>query len=678
MADGRAPAVPDAEAAETGEIISTQTVPPTVPASRVASGPPPSEIVQHTGNANLIDPNILNQNILSSTITWSVNQPQNSVLGTFYVHPSYHLYLDYLSRIYYTWSGSLQYSVCVLGTGFHAGKIMLVRAPPGYDLDSLSNIEEATGLEWMALDPKSIIPAELGLNDYRGVNFHMTSIPADSRVTAAATKTFACPEGGWGRLKHDPDKVRSAVRAGQDVSSFFDTIRHGGILQLRVMGELKTSSTGNMQIQILVFVKPGPDFQFSTLIPPTVKVGPTPSQVPAVIASLLSSAVAVRRCSATLSPVRTLLVVSASVTPNKMWFYGCASSQGDWCHNTRSYVTKDPIITHSPEISLLRFPTVAKNDFSGYVCDVRGATGNEPIAQIAPKGDLGKVVDPFDCNVLILENVVEANEIRGTEYDAPDSVWIAEENLSADRSEVATVVHPVGMWELPDQELVFADSAFMKDTWHRTLKWPVNSVIDRESMTAKLNLNFMPANAPVCWRAIRPVALDLFIKKEYLNLKPATKESVFLFCPIKPGTLDAASIETGKYGLPTYQTDDVSRYLAYGNAQGLLTSEDALLFELYSVPLGTPVRYLKMYSSGMITTNASDTTLILDKSDDYDVRFVQKIAASAAIPALPTHSTWASQVHIANVVGKRENAMLRESVTALDRKIELLTSLLRK
>lgn len=193
-------------------------------------GPRPGEVAVHTGQRNSLDFSIDRQFIPIDTFIWSTSQPRGTLLWYSPVHPSrVNPLIDYISGIYNTWGGGIEYNFKVAGTGFHAGALAFVRIPPNIHPNSLASPTEWGAFEYVVMDPKTLEVLSIDVMDQRQLNFHF--------------------------MKLDEDNPQS----------------FGGYIACFVLIPLNTSSTGTQQIAIQAFGKPGATFTMNQIIMPGIK-----------------------------------------------------------------------------------------------------------------------------------------------------------------------------------------------------------------------------------------------------------------------------------------------------------------------------------------------------------------------------------------------------------------------
>lgn len=212
----------------TTDVTSTEAAPHGPSISDIGTGgPSPQEVPPHTGAINTLDITITRQFIPTDTVIWTVQQVKGSLLWFTPIHPSRsNPIVAYLNPLYNAWGGGFDFNFKIAGTGFHAGALAIVRIPPNRNPADFTSPASWGAFEWVMFDPKMLEVASIHAIDQRPINFHYQ--PLDYNQP----------------------------------NSF------GGYLAMYVLIPLNTSATGSQQIQVQVFNRPAPDFQFSQLIYP--------------------------------------------------------------------------------------------------------------------------------------------------------------------------------------------------------------------------------------------------------------------------------------------------------------------------------------------------------------------------------------------------------------------------
>lgn len=121
--------------------------------------------------------------------------------------------------------------------------------------------------------------------------------------------------------------------------------------------------------------------------------------------------------------------------------------------------------------------------------------------------------------------------------------------------------------------------------------------------------------------------IEQYIEKtQEVPLKPA-EESFFVF--------DTSNTTQHTF---SYQTLALARLLHSGEFKDMITPQEAIIFDIYDKELDTPIRRIKLYYNGHVTTTGLDDQrdLIANK---YYFKFVQISRAGEPIPAPPKHNT---------------------------------------
>lgn len=197
------------------------------PIARIANmGASAAEATIHTTQSSFHERNLDQQYVVSDTFDWTVGQGIGTVIWRRPIHPQHtNMYVEYFSRAYNTWGGGFDYRVTIAGTGFHAGKLMLIKLPPNMDPGKMVNLNKMTIFPHKILDAKQLEVEFAYGTDQRYANFH------------------------W--MEFDPEKPAS----------------FGGWMALVVMIPLNTSASGEQRIGVQVAVKCSPRFTMDQLRP---------------------------------------------------------------------------------------------------------------------------------------------------------------------------------------------------------------------------------------------------------------------------------------------------------------------------------------------------------------------------------------------------------------------------
>jgi len=157
--------------------------------------------------------------MLPGTLVWS------SPISPAYANSN----LAYLSKLYNTWGGGIDYLGKVGGTGFHAGALAFVRLPPNYDPHDLQSLADITVWDTQIIDPKQLELISKHVPDQRNILYHYM------------------------------DDIE-----GQPKSQSI-----GGYIAIYVLMQLNTSSSGQNQIDVEILSKASEDFTLAQMRNPT-------------------------------------------------------------------------------------------------------------------------------------------------------------------------------------------------------------------------------------------------------------------------------------------------------------------------------------------------------------------------------------------------------------------------
>lgn len=203
-------------------------------------GPRAGEVGSHAGQKNSFDISIHRQFIPQDTFIWSTSQTRGTLLWHAPIHPTRcNDLISYLSGMYNTWGGSIEYNFKVAGTGFHAGALSFVRIPPNFDPHDFTSPSAWGAFEYVTIDPKTLEVLSVDVMDQRPLMFHYMNMDLKNPMTF----------GGW--------------------------------IACYVLIPLNTSSTGSQNIAVQTFSRPGATFTLNQLIVPRVAEvdTPTPSAI---------------------------------------------------------------------------------------------------------------------------------------------------------------------------------------------------------------------------------------------------------------------------------------------------------------------------------------------------------------------------------------------------------------
>lgn len=188
---------------------------------------------EFTGDYGTLPREIYEKDILIATIPWNSTQMAATPLWYQELTPqTINKYVGYFAAPYNAWAGGAVFTFSAIGTGFHGGKLLIVRFPPNYDLTTISSTQDLTVFHNESMDAKETMPIAKEIVDERNVLFH------------------------W---RFETNEIS----------------RNGGTLGLFVLAPLINASNSVTSINVLVFGRPAPDFRISQLMPlPTLKEAP--------------------------------------------------------------------------------------------------------------------------------------------------------------------------------------------------------------------------------------------------------------------------------------------------------------------------------------------------------------------------------------------------------------------
>ncbi|APG78409.1 hypothetical protein 2 [Hubei picorna-like virus 77] len=210
--------------------ISASTDAAQLPLSTISTAPAPAaEAIPHTGSLNALDPYVKEQFISQGSFEWTTADLVGKLIFSCPIHPvNANPILAYLSKIYNTWAGGLDFKAKIAGTGFHAGALALVRLPPNVDPATVSDVNKFTCFEYEIIDPKLLECVSRSVMDQRNTMYHYNPYDATN------------------------------------YNSF------GGNFCIFVLQALNTSSSGSTSISVQIFSKASEDFEMLQIIPPNI------------------------------------------------------------------------------------------------------------------------------------------------------------------------------------------------------------------------------------------------------------------------------------------------------------------------------------------------------------------------------------------------------------------------
>lgn len=218
---------PDAAVNAAAEVFDSTVTPSQGQVSQdQGQGANNAEGPMHAGTINTIDQYFFMQFIALTSFIWDTSMSPGQLVWSIPIHPTFvHQFMAHLSKMYNAFVGGFDFSITVAGTGFHAGKLMIVRLPPNIRPESLRTVADITAFPYMVIDPKTLETVVKSAMDQRNVMYHYLPYNAN-----------------------DPQTF-------------------GGYLAIYVLLPLNTSSTGATQISVQVLSRPARDFMFTQIRP---------------------------------------------------------------------------------------------------------------------------------------------------------------------------------------------------------------------------------------------------------------------------------------------------------------------------------------------------------------------------------------------------------------------------
>jgi len=225
-----------------------------------------------------------------TSLRWNVLQPEGTLLWYIPLSP---LNLDATTSEYalnfLAWAGDFSFNFKIAGTGFHAGMVTFVHLPPTIHPSEVTNPKDFSILPWTGADPKLLEIVTHESFDIRPIMYHYTR------------KTPNMPEDY--------------------------TI--GGYLAVFTDLPLATSSTGNNEISVGVWVKLGMNFKFRFPIPRKLATGITTAQPPAFYQELLNFSGHKTPILASVPTYATIMQIQpSSIKVFNSWLYNCFGLNG--------------------------------------------------------------------------------------------------------------------------------------------------------------------------------------------------------------------------------------------------------------------------------------------------------------------------------------------------------------
>lgn len=225
-----APAVPTGGLSTMAPCDSSQSVVPEA-VTAVAPMETTGMIQPAVAAGNVLDPWFYEHYVHLTRFAWSTTTPPGTLLWSSPIAPQYaHNNLAYVSKLYNVWAGGLDYNVAIAGTGFHAGKLVIVRLPPNISPTTIQAVTDFTIFDYVILDVKTLEVFSKSVVDQRRFLFHYRDTNVDE----------------------------SSI-------NFKDNI--GGYVAIYVLLQLSASSTGVHQIDVEVLNKAALDFSVAQMRP---------------------------------------------------------------------------------------------------------------------------------------------------------------------------------------------------------------------------------------------------------------------------------------------------------------------------------------------------------------------------------------------------------------------------
>lgn len=235
-APSTAPAVPSGTSGATETSFDNVGV-PAIPIATDQTGQAPSntDVEPHTGRVNNIDQEIYTHYVAMASLNWTTSMLVGTLVWSIPIHPRFmNSWIVHLSQMYNAWAGDFDFQFKIAGTGFHAGQLNFVRLPPNIKPETVENYQQYTCFEWTGQDPKILAPFSMNVMDQRPVLYHYTNEFDINR----------------------PDTF-------------------GGFFCIYVNQPLSTSATGSTNINVMMWNRPGANFIFSQLKPPSTALSNT-------------------------------------------------------------------------------------------------------------------------------------------------------------------------------------------------------------------------------------------------------------------------------------------------------------------------------------------------------------------------------------------------------------------
>jgi hypothetical protein len=187
------------------------------------------EVVSHTGSMEDLGAYIHDQWLTVDTFSWTTSQEPGYKIYSTPIHPTViHPIISTVASLHSAWSGSLNYRIKIVASGFHYGVLGLARIPPHLDVEKFKTIQNLSTREYILVDAKTEDFVALEMFDQKNIMWHTMQL--------------------------DPKDYRT----------------FGGHLILFVNNTLGGANTTVTNVSVLLQARLGANFMFNQVIPPSV------------------------------------------------------------------------------------------------------------------------------------------------------------------------------------------------------------------------------------------------------------------------------------------------------------------------------------------------------------------------------------------------------------------------
>nr|WPV63559.1 MAG: capsid protein [Wufeng shrew picorna-like virus 27] len=562
---------------------STDSGIPAMPGIRVVADSPSAELPTHVGNVGTLDPQIYQQRIQIATAAWSSDMGASRVIATFPIHPSVHMWTDYLSAMYNGWTGGFIFDVRPLGTGFHAGQLAATRVPPNLDVSQFRTPAQLSALETVYIDPKDLNAVSIEIMDQRPIMYHMTNI----------------------------DKVTVSDRMTPS-EKFMNSTTFGGTLVLWVSGQLNTSSSGSNQIDLVIWCRPSPTFDFAQILPPRATVTPD-----TYFTTLIESALDFRfadRCEAQGGRLATIAIAfpisQTEMSHMRINFQGCFNSDGI------------PLEKVGPNFEQRMAAYLGASATKGKITKYKNMTPSDLFNLYTGCTKDLNITDELQVNPCNFRN-------GATPYDQVEisqNYALGPFQFFASNTKVWTYqgIHDTtgaGTVKLSSFQLQLAlSSPAVDECYDNVPSVSVATAPDYEPINSTYVLGtFVEANVG----SKDHVEIEPLIDARFPKIALPLAESLFVFASC--GSAD------GAYG-GSFQTTRLRTIFENGSFKRELgVNSNCALLQIHSVAAGAPISYAKLYPEGFLTVPPVVNATLYDLSD-LTFSFVQIMQRAAPFP----------------------------------------------